>query len=927
MEHIRNTTIMILLTTAVALAASACSSAKGEYLIGVSQCSDDSWRDQMNMEIRREVMSLPGVEVEIRSADDDNSRQISDIEYFMAKGADVLVIAPNEADAIAPAVEKVYDSGIPVILVDRKINSEKYTAYVGADNREIGREIGRYVSGRLGGRGRIAELRGLAGSTPAKERHDGLMESLAGEDGIAVAVSADAGWSYSSAKAVFDSILNVCPEIDMVIAHNDMMAAGARDAAAERGMEGNMLFVGVDAIAGDGLGLDMVRKGILDASFIYPTGGDKVVQAAIAALEKRPFPRETLLSTALVNGNNARIMQMQNVHIDALDKKIENLNVRLDNAALLYASYRIYFIICLSLLLAVVVLLVFLGRERARLKARNEEIERQRNQSVELSRRLEEATRAKITFFTNVSHDFRTPLTLIADPVRQLMSDGKLGEHEKFLLGIIDKNVLLLLRLVNQIMDFRKYESGNLNISMEPFDACASVRNWAESFRSLSFRKHIKFSVSVPGTECRVVSDKEKVERILYNLLSNAFRFTGENGEVSVNLSFENFSGGGDSQVPSAGIFLVLEVSDTGVGMSAEHISHIFENFYQADVHHSGSGIGLAIVKAFTEALGGTVGLKSIQGRGTTFTVRIPVDRAPAAEDGEEADSVADPPGNDALPLFREGAVADADAESIGVSSSEHLSPSMKTVLVVEDNKDVREYLKSLLGGEYNVIEASDGSSGVRLAAKYVPDAVICDVMMPVMDGMECCRRIKENFATSHVPVMMLTAYSMDEQKIKGYECGADSYISKPFSSALLKTRLKNLIDNRKRLYEYFEEGGRPDSGSVSSDMDRDFLGRLRAKIEENLSDPSFSVEDLGESIGLSRAQLYRKTKSLTSYSPNELLRITRLKKAAAMLSSSERTVAEVAYGVGFNSPAYFARCYREYFGISPAESQKQSRR
>ena len=911
----------------------------------------------MNMEIRREAMSWPGAEVEIRSADDDNARQISDIEYFMSKGADVLVIAPNEAEAIAPAVEKVYDSGIPVILVDRKINSEKYTAYVGADNREIGKEIGKYVTDRLGGRGRIVELRGLAGSTPAEERHNGLMESLSDEEGITVAVSADAGWSYNSAKAVFDSILNVCPDIDMVIAHNDMMAAGAHDAAADRGREDEMLFVGVDAIAGEGLGLDMVRKGVLDATFIYPTGGDKVVQAAMAALEKRPFPRETLLSTALVNGNNARIMQMQTVHIDALDKKIENLNERLDKAALQYTSYRIYLIICLSLLFVVVLLLVFLGRERARLKARNEEIERQRNQSVELSRRLEEATKAKITFFTNVSHDFRTPLTLIADPVRQLMSDGKLGAHEKFLLGIIDKNVLLLLRLVNQIMDFCKYESGNLNISMEPFDACASVRNWAESFRSLSFSKHIKFSVNVPEEECRVVSDREKVERILYNLLSNAFRFTGENGEVNVRLSFglpeagrpaacrggeavpdpdsriPALAGeadaapgsGGARPAPPAGDCLVLEVSDTGVGMSAEHISHIFENFYQADVHHSGSGIGLAIVKAFTEALGGNVSVKSAQGMGTAFTVRIPVDKAvPEAEDDGDAGHVMTRPENDALPLFREGAVADADAESVGVSSAEQFSPGKKTVLVIEDNKDVREYLKSLLGGEYNVLEASDGSAGVRLAVKHVPDAVICDVMMPVMDGMECCRRIKDNFVTSHVPVMMLTAYSMDEQKIMGYECGADSYISKPFSAALLKTRLKNLMDNRKRLYEYFEEGGRPDSGRVASDMDRDFLSRLREKIEENMSNPSFSVEDLGDSVGLSRAQLYRKTKSLTSYSPNELLRITRLKKAAAILSSSDRTVAEVAYEVGFNSPAYFARCYREYFGISPADSRKQ---
>lgn len=917
----------------LAVAGLSCSDRRPEFVIGVSQCSDDEWREKMNLEMVRESRFYPGTEVVILSAHDDNAQQIQDIESLAAKGVDLLVVAPNEARAIAPAVEKVFDEGIPVVLVDRKTDSDKYTAYIGADNYEIGQAIGKYAGGRLHGKGKIVELTGLRASTPARERHEGFSDGISGFPDVEVVSSADAGWSGPSAAAVFDSILAVTPDIDMVVSHNDRMALGAYDAARRAGRAGNMLFVGVDALTAPGLGVEKVLDGTLDATFIYPTGGDKVIQVAMSILKDRPYERETLLSTALVDGSNARIMQMQTAHINALDEKIEYLNTRLGNSMVRFYSYRIYLIVCVGLLVLVAALMLFLVRERNRLKEQGKELVRQRDQSLELSRKLEEATRSKLAFFTNVAHDFRTPLTLIADPVDRLRDEkDRFNEHDRYLLDMVHKNVTLLLRLVNQILDFRKYESGKLSLNLSDFDAVAAVKDWAEVFRPLSYRKHVRFDVdacpSVGEGTIHVHADAEKMERIVYNLLANAFKFTPENGSVSLSLATESGSDAG-------GGILVIRVTDTGVGISEEHIRHIFENFYQADVHHSGSGIGLALAKGFVEMHGGTVSVESTEGKGTVFTVRMPV-CLPEGERSVPENPVKDSDGR--MTVFREGAVADADQETVlhagpgrAHDAATDAGPesagggTRQTVLVIDDNKDVRDYVRSLLEGQYNILEAADGKDGLRIAMKYVPDAVICDVMMPVMDGMECCRRLKSELQTSHIPVMMLTAYAVDEQKIKGYECGADSYISKPFSARLLMVRLHNILENRDRLRSFFTDGTAVQKSAVS-DIDKGFAGKLKSIIDAHLSDADFSVESLGESIGLSRVQLYRKTKSLTGYSPVELLRITRLKKAASILSSSDRTVAEVAYETGFNSPSYFTKCYKEYFGENPTDLVKRKR-
>lgn len=900
----------------------ACSRKEADYTIAVSQCSEDDWRAQMNKEILREALFYPGVNIEVYQAHDDNVRQIQDIESLIKKKVDLLIVAPNEAEAITPVIEKVYDAGIPVILVDRKINSEKYTAYVGADNYEIGRRAGEYIADRLKGKGRVIEIAGLKGSTPAVERHRGMVEALKAAPDVQVIASVEAGWFQQKAGEVMDSLLDVYPQVDLVFAQNDRMAIGAYEKARQKKRAGQIAFVGVDAVTD---GVESVAGGRLDATFIYPTGGDKVMQVAMAILRGEPYQRENILSTALVNRANARVMQMQMKHILTLDQKIELLNRQLDDYFLRYSAQKMFLYACVVILVLAGFLFFFLVRafwvknrlntelssQKQQLEQQRDQLQAQRDQLIVLSRQLEEATHAKLAFFTSVSHDFRTPLTLIADPINQLLEEKHLGERERNMLEIVRKNVAVLLRLITQILDFQKYEHGKLALRLSEFNALECIKDWTEAFHTLAFRKHIQFEVKAEGDVAQyvMVADAEKIERITYNLLSNAFKFTPEKGEIKVVLSrIEQ-----NNQA-----CICMEVRDTGIGMSEEHIHHVFEHFYQIDVQHTGSGLGLALVEAFVNLHRGTVQVESGKGKGTCFRLILPMKQEGEVKGLTEK--------NEALEILQEGAVLDAGQETLHQwteNTGVEESADKEMVLVIDDNQDVRDYVKMLLQDKYVVVEAVNGLEGVKQAMKYVADVVVCDVMMPVMDGIACCKRLKSELQTSHIPVLMLTAYAMDEQRIQGYDSGADAYLTKPFNAKLLMTRIRNLIDNRKRLKSLAEDvtgGGKQSLGEV----DKGFVEKLKTLIDEKMGDSELSVEDLGAELGLGRVQLYRKTKSLTGYAPNELLRIARLRKAASLLASSEKTVAEITYEVGFSSPSYFTKCYKDYFGESPSEFLKR---
>ena len=888
-----------------------CTQKHTRYRIGVSQCSDDEWRHKMNNEIVREALFYDGVEVEIRTAKDNNRNQIADIKYFIDKKVDLLIVAPNEAAAITPVVEKAYRQGIPVVVIDRKILSDKYTAFVGADNYEIGKDVGQYILNRLHGKGKVLEITGLEGSTPAMERHKGLTDVLKEEPGIEITASVDGAWLQSVAGEKMDSVFQTNKNIDLVFAQNDRMAIGAYLSARQQQLEKEMLFVGIDALPGKEYGVEQIINGVLDATFIYPTGGDKVVQVAMDILEKRPYERDTKLSTALVDKTNARVMQLQTDHITEQDGKIERLNNQVNEYLSRYSAQTMFLYACLIILLLFAALLAIIvraywtkNRMNMELSRQKKKLEEQRDQLISLSKQLEEATHAKLVFFTNVSHDFRTPLTLVADPVEQLLEDKTLTPRQQSLLKVVHKNVHILLRLVNQILDFRKYENDKLELVRANMNLRVQLQEWSHSFQTLALKKHIHFVLEVNDdrADYLMAVDAEKMERVYFNLLSNAFKFTPENGTITVTLSTLTKEEGGR--------YARLVVADTGSGISVQHIRHIFDRFYQIDVNHAGSGIGLALAKAFVELHGGEITVDSVEGKGTVFTVDIPM----TVVEEPSADLVQEPR------ITQQTVVEELE----DMETEEQIPDENKEcILIIDDNADVRDYVKSLLKEEYTVIEAPDGRAGLKKAMKYVPDAIICDVMMPVMDGLECCRKLKTELQTSHIPVMLLTACSLDEQRIQGFECGADSYISKPFNSKLLLVRLRNLMDNHKRLKQFFGDKTTLSKEPVS-DVDKGFVDRFRELIEENLADSELSVEDLGGKMGLSRVQLYRKIKALTNYSPNELVRIARLKKAASLLASSEKTISEITYEVGFTSPSYFTKCYKEYFGESPTDFLKR---
>lgn len=920
--------IVVLLYCLIGL--SACKQAPSHFRIGVAQCSDDSWRHKMNDEILREALFYEGVSVEIRSAGDDNRKQADDIRYFIEKGIDLLIISANEAAPMTPIVEEAYQKGIPILLVDRKILSDQYTAYMGADNYEIGHAVGNYIASRLNGKGNIIELTGLSGSTPAIERHQGFMAAISHFPEIKLIDKADAAWESGPASIAMDSMLRQYPKIDAVYAHNDRIAPGAYQAAKNAGREKDMIFVGIDALPGKGNGLELVLDSVLDATFIYPTNGDKVMQLAMNILEKKPYAKETVMNTAVVDRTNAHVMQLQTTHISELDRKIETLNGRISGYLSRVATQQVilYGGLLILLLVAGLLLVVYnslrsknrlnkelseqkrqLEEQRDKLEEQRDKLEEQRDQLIQLSHQLEEATHAKLVFFTNISHDFRTPLTLVADPVEQLLADKAINEDQRRMLTLIQRNVNILLRLVNQILDFRKFENGKMEYMPVSVDILFLFEHWNESFLTAARKKHIHFAFgSTPDTDYQLLADVEKLERIYFNLLSNAFKFTPENGKITVRLL---------SLEKEDGRWIRFTIGNTGSIISVEHIRNIFDRFYKIDMHHAGSGIGLALVRAFVEMHGGTISVESDEKQGTIFIVDLPV----KSQDGELKIASSSSSITKSLSAAgHETILAEEDEELV-----RNLDASKPSVLIIDDNSDIRSYVHGLLHIDYVVIEAVDGSEGIRKAMKYVPDLIISDVMMPGIDGIECCRRLKSELQTCHIPVILLTACSLDEQRIQGYDGGADSYISKPFSSQLLLARVRNLIDSHRRLKQFFGDGQTLAKEDVC-DMDKDFVEKFKNLIDEKMGDSNLNVEDLGKDMGLSRVQLYRKIKSLTNYSPNELLRIARLKKAASLLAASDMTVAEIGYEVGFSSPSYFTKCYKEQFGESPTDFLRRKR-
>ncbi|EMR04676.1 hybrid sensor histidine kinase/response regulator transcription factor [Cesiribacter andamanensis] len=885
---------------------------EASYTIGFAQCTGgDAWRQAMHDEMRREISFYPELDLIIKDANNNTSLQAEHIRQFIRQGVDLLIVSPNEAEPITPLVEEALEKGIPVIIVDRRTASSFYTAYVGADNYEIGKLAGNYVGELLGGQGKVLEIWGLKGSSPAQDRHRGFVEALQGFKDIRVVAEVRGEWEKEIAKSRFPDVYQQVGEVDLVFAHNDVMALGVYEYLKSIGQEKKFKFIGVDGLSGPSGGLQFVTEGILDATFLYPTGGEEIIRLASKILHKEPYDKENILNSTVIDSRNVHIMKQQTDKILTQQKSIERQQEKIAEQIEIYQSQRVLLYILLGGMVVIIILGALAGlalREKQEMNrvlvTKNREIIKQRDEIEKMARKADKATEAKFKFFTNISHEFRTPLTLILGPVDDILRSNISTDLKKDM-QLIKNNANRLLHLVTQLMDFRKIENKKMKLQTAERDIVAFVHTIASSFKRLAQKRRIHFAVESKPEKVKVYFDADKLDKVLFNLLSNAFKFTDDGGVISVKITISDTCDR-----------VILMVEDNGRGMSAEHVKHAFDRFYTGDVYNNlSTGLGLSLSKEFISLHKGEIAVVSERWKGTRFVITLPLGKEHLQaeeillqEQEEEMVALA------SLPYAQEIEVEAAE----GVEAA---AQKQYTILLIEDNEELRGFLKQRLQKEFTVVEAPDGLLGLSLAFDVVPDLIISDIMLPNKGGLEVTATLKKDLRTAHVPVILLTAKDSIEQKIEGIQSGADLYVTKPFNYQYLYERVKSLIQSRERLKDQYSSEISVDASlAAPKQLDKKFINAFTAVVQKNLANPQLSANDIAESLGMSRVQLYRKAKSILGYSINDYVVKARLKKAKHLLLNSDHTITEIATEVGFSSPAYFSTAFKNHFGVSPSD-------
>jgi DNA-binding response OmpR family regulator/nitrogen-specific signal transduction histidine kinase len=538
---------------------------------------------------------------------------------------------------------------------------------------------------------------------------------------------------------------------------------------------------------------------------------------------------------------------------------------------------------------------VLLDRARIRFKLEQEHLEAQRIRELDLM---------KTKFFTNVSHEFRTPLSLITAPLEKILKTTKDPELKRQF-AHIQLNAKRLLNLVNQLLDFRRLEVQEFKFSPAYGDICRFAEDISNSFSDMAEKKHILYSFRSDTGSLNVLFDHDKLEKILFNLLSNAFKFTREYGCVEVAL---------DVQQQETGKFIRIKVKDDGIGIPQDKGEKIFERFFQVDgqgaIISQGSGIGLSLTREFVKIHGGTINVESEPEKGSCFTILLPL------VEYHGKSPLPDTAGEEAYVSVANTALQDTEYEK------EHLLGTHKPLLLlIEDNEDFRFYLKDNLVQRYSIVESVNGKDGWDQTLRYFPNLIVADIIMPEMDGIELCRTIKQDRRTSHIPIILLTSRASEEQRVEGFQAGADDYITKPFSFEILELRIRNLIAERETLKKLFQKQIEINPGEISiTSMDEKLIRKALDAVEKKISDPDFSVEELSRELGMSRVHLYKKLLSLTGKTPIEFIRSIRLKRAAQLFMKSQLRVSEIAFQVGFNNPKYFSKYFKQEFGQLPSE-------
>ena len=882
---------LLVWLTLIVLCGCTSSGKQKKHVIGLSQCMlDDAWRQAMINDMRIEASNYDDVEIIIKDAQNNNETQIQQIRDLIRQKVDVLIISPYQSEPITAVAEEAYRAGIPTIITDRKVNTDQYTSFVGANNYEIGLAAGNYAANYLPPNAIILEIWGLTQTSPAQERHKGFVDALREREDLSFR-KIEGQWLVDTARMELRKLEH--PEqIDFVYAHNDMMAIAAREYfMAWDSIRGRDLrIIGVDAVAG--AGLEAVEDGRINASFLYPTGGEQVIRTAMRIIQGEPVDKFIPLRTAPVDHQSARTLLLQADQLQKYKQRIEAQRSRIDGL-----SDRFYFLrnslgVISLLMIGFIALSIYAFYINRKMRQANRKL-------ISLNAEMKEVTAQKLQFFTNVSHEVRTPLTLILAPLDRLIISLRESPYASDL-GLIQKNANRLLRVINQILDFRKVEGKQEKLAVREIDLVPFVGEIKSYFDSMGSVRAISYTFTSSMKQCTLWIDPDLLEKVLVNLLSNAFKFTPEGGSVRIELTEEEDR-------------VFIRVIDTGSGIQPGNLPHLFDRFYTED-RSMGTGIGLQLVKEYIHMHGGEIHVKSEPGQRTTFTVCLRKGKAHF----EDSDLMETSVSHQAYEASR---LDDSETKEILSKTYPY------TILITEDDDEVRGFLERELSLHFKIRTAANGKDALRVLEEEEISLVVSDVMMPEMNGFELCRMIKSQLPFSHIPVILLTALTDERQRIFGITGGADDYIQKPFHTDYVKIKIIHLLQERQKLRERLLEKLRDNKLLLSEpekveSIDDAFLRKFAEQIEAVYADPEYNVEKLSETLGLSRGHLHRKIKELTGTAPVEFLRTYRLNKATQLLRQNAYTVSEVAYRTGFSSPAYFSKCFKAVYGVTPTEYQ-----
>ena len=853
-----------------------CNSHSDKRIIGVSLGKSDEWHTQLHKDLLSESYFNEQFVLQISEANNDEQKQIQFIENLIEDRVDLIVVSPLNANSIVPVVEKAYRKNIPVIVLKTKLTTERYTAFVGTDFGLLGRLIAYNILKEKSVE-RVLEICNNDEPEVSQLIHNNFNAFLDTCEHVQRLGSFYVREGSRDCERLIDSLMACHADMDLIFSHSDKIALEAKRCVDSLIPENKIRFLGIGGFPNKNQGIDFVERGLIDATYIVSTGADIIFQVASDILNYKPYIKDNYLASPMVDLSRSRIIRYQNRAIGKLNDKIVRLRLYVSNYIEL-SKIRLYLIIGMVVLILVAGLVIcyiaWLLKNRNRI---NKLLNNQNEELLSLSKKLEDTTQSKLVFFTNISHDIKTPLTLITDPIHYLIKNTKLTKEQSDLLNIASKNSTILMRLVDQILDFRSFEHGKLKLTYITVDLQQLISEWISAFNGTAKHnnKEIRFVLS-KKIDFTISIDVQKIERVFYNLLSNAIKYSSGKGVINVELL-------------KAESNIILKVRNECVNLRADSLENIFDRFYQVDHSSDGSGIGLAISKSYVALHNGEINIELIQEGLLEVSVSLPIVCQP----------------EDAL-----------NDETMVLPESDKL-----LVLVVEDNEDMRTHIVNILRTDYNVLSAVNGEDGLKVAKQNIPDLIVSDIMMPIMDGIEMCKRLKNELITCHIPLLLLTARGLDVQKLEGYESGADGYITKPFNFEMLKARAKNLIDNRKLIKLSDTKVHVP---KKIEEKEKKFIDKFNEVILKNMGNDRFDIETIGEELNYSRVQVYRKVKALTGETPVKLLRIARLQKAEQLLQTTEKTISEVAFEVGFSSPSYFSKTYKEFFGISPNSMRNQ---